>query len=113
MVKLLNLLNLFKRSNRHILKPGSTIKIRIVNEPEDWFNEDAGNLESFLLSGTGQKLLANLEHSIYLESFSRKELSSWEDGRRAGMAYAVTSLRDLATIIHPDEDEDEDEEDAN
>ena len=102
----------FLRWRKPRTKP-ERIRVRIVDAPEEWTKEDSVVLQQFLSRGTGEKLLANIEHSIYLEVLSEKELSQWADGRRAGMATIANSLRDYSVVPLADDEDFDDEEDAN
>ena len=76
----------------------------------DFTEMEQAALMNFINSATGQKLLANLEHVIYLDTLSSKPMSEWQRGRIAGVAHAVNMMRSFS-LRGLDEDEDEDDED--
>ncbi len=83
------------------------LPVRIQPDSQGEFTEtELGALMSFINSPIGQKLLANFEHTIYLEALSPKPMSEWQRGRIAGLAYAVDEMRNVSP-----KDKEEDEED--
>ncbi|WP_428412023.1 hypothetical protein [Pararhizobium sp.] len=82
--------------------------VRFASEFLDWTKEDAAAVDAFLNSHAGRKLIDNLSYSILQRAVDVRPSSDFDDGVRAGMAYALEGIQNSRNFFsrpQPSEDE--------
>ena len=70
-------------------------RFRIVRSCPEWLEADRVNLNNFLLSTTGRKLIARMWYSFYEMIISVRPFSERDDGKRIGMSMLINGMENL------------------